>query len=875
MKTVSQPENSITKPLNSPVRILISVLASILIIESILLLVYTYFMPGIDLKPGFIDSILLIVILYPVLYVLVFRPVAKSLAISREAQQALARSEEKYRFLTENSSDAIWHIDLNYTLTYMSQADERMRGFRREEVINQPIWSLLKPEGVELVKKLNAERLINESKGIITGSVLLELEQICKNGQWIWTEVSSSPFRDSTGKLTGYHGVTRDISVRRQAQQELLKFKLGLEYSTDAIFITDTDGVITYANAAFEKLYGFTSDQIIGKTPRLIKSGVLAEEVYGHFWEKLLNKEIVAGEIINKAQNGRMLTIDGTNNPIIDYSGKLIGFLGVHRDITQRKKDELKKEILSEIVHGITTTSDLNQLLQLIHLALKKIMYAENCFFALYDHETGLFSFPYFVDKYDTAPDARSLYKSCTAYVFHSGQSSLINTEFFNKLVNEQKVELVGSNSPSWLGIPLKTSSGIIGVLVLQNYEDADVYSNDDLTFLDSIGSQVANVIERKRAEKELEQSYSLLTATLESTADGILVVDKSGKITNYNQRFVELWQIPPSVISTRNDNQIISFVLEQVKDPTGFEAKIHELYVSGVKESLDIIDFKDGRIFERYSHAQLFQGQSVGRVWSFRDITERTLIEMEINLLNQELENRVTERTSQLQKANKELEAFSYSASHELRTPLRALDGFANILLQDYSNVLDDEGKRMLNIIIENANRMGDLIDDLISVSGLNKQELKTTEVDMYALVHAVYHQLAINHDTSRVVFKVNPLPVVYGDASLLRLLWYNLIDNAIKFSVSRTVPVIEIASVKQAGEVVFSIKDNGIGFEMANSVSMFNIFKRLHVAKEYDGRGLGLAIVKQVVLRHNGHVWAEGKPGEGAIIYFALQAM
>jgi|GEM_PF-989071 len=290
-------------------------------------------------------------------------------------------------------------------------------------------------------------------------------------------------------------------------------------------------------------------------------------------------------------------------------------------NIRLQKEDQ----ILYEITEGMTSTSNLEELLKLIHESISKVLYAENCFFALYDDETARFSFPYFVDKYDDPPaEDLSLEKSCTAYIFKKGKSMLIPGDVFLKLVDEGEVELVGSFSPSWVGIPLKASSKTIGVMVLQHYEEENVYDEGHLRFLDSIASQVANVIERKRAEEELERSVSLLAATLEAVAEGIAVVDKSMKITHYNQKFVEMWEIPESLLKERDGNKLKPFMFNKLNNPDEYENMTRQIYKDEEKTSFDYLEFADGRVFERYSQPQRSGGKVVGRVWTYRDITEK-----------------------------------------------------------------------------------------------------------------------------------------------------------------------------------------------------------------------------------------------------------
>lgn len=254
------------------------------------------------------------------------------------------------------------------------------------------------------------------------------------------------------------------------------------------------------------------------------------------------------------------------------------------------------------------------------------------------------------------------------------------------------------------------------------------------------------------------------------------------------------------------------------------------------------------------------------------QDIVKLEQAEAEIQQLNSALEQRVVERTAQLEAVNRELEAFSYSVSHDLRTPLRGIDGFSQALAEDYGERLDAAAHDYLNRIRRAAQRMGLLIDDLLRLARVTRTDMKPVHIDLSAMAREVIADLHKLRGYSQTPFKVQANLSAYGDAALLRIVLENLLDNAWKYSSRISQPHIEVGCKVQDGHTAYWVRDNGAGFDMAHAGKLFGAFQRLHRDDEFPGTGIGLATVRRIVHRHGGEIWAEGQPGMGAVFYFTL---
>jgi PAS domain S-box-containing protein len=816
-----------------------------------------------------------------------------------------------------NLSDELFFIaSTDGQFIQMNPAWEKTLGFTREELMAKPNnLQLIHPDDLEASKSANKE--------IKAGNILpsLEIRFRCKDGTYRWFLWSVVPKVDQ--KMT--YGYARDITERKQMEETLKhseeRFRLMVEEVKDyAIIMLDPEGRVASWNEGAENIKGYKAEEIIGKyfsvfyTPEDVKTGKP---------ERLLKEALVKGRIEVEGwrvrKNGSRFLANVVITALFDEQKTLRGFSKITQDITERKQaqDELQKahdELEIKVRERTADLVNVNRDLKTIGACNQVLVHATNEFELLRDIcrvivEVGGYRLAWagymesdekksirpvaqsgfengYLDSLDISWTDTQSTKWPSATAIQTLKACTVNDILHHPGFTHWRSEATKLGYQSLISLPLIIEEKPLGALTIYAAE-SDHFKQQELDLLTELSHDLEFGIRALRTHDELEKT---LYALKESD-------------TRYRQVIAQADEVP---YYRDYNTKALTFYANDIEKITGYSAKELTLEVwdkliqkiimrnhnEGLSEAEAIRRIRSGEVAEWKADYRIktrsgetrwladssiqvhdAEGKLTGALGILQDITERHQKEEEVRKLNEELEQRVIERTTQLESTNKELEAFSYSVSHDLRSPLRSIDGFSLALLEDYGEKLDGTAKDYLTRVRSATQRMGELIDDLLNLSRVTRNEMNLEVVNLSNLAKVVVDKLLTIQPDRHVEISIMENLTVRADSRLMNIVLENLFGNAFKFTGKIPNPRIEFGAVEpQNGKQVFFIRDNGAGFNMAFANKLFGAFQRLHVVTEFQGTGIGLATVQRIIHRHGGNVWAEAEVNKGATFYFSI---
>jgi two-component system, cell cycle sensor histidine kinase and response regulator CckA len=780
--------------------------------------------------------------------------VAQDISERLAAEQKLAENTAFANALTENNPLAIVALDMERCVRTCNPAFERLFGYKRADIAGEKLPRLIAPPNGEKEMLGFVERVMNGEIVRHSG------KRRRRDGSLVDVRLLAVPLMVN-GKQTGTLGIYEDVTdrgVAEKAQQRAEeKYRRIFESAVEGFFESTPDCRLVTVNPAMARIAGYASPaEMIREISELGRPLYADPASHDELRRRLEAEGTVEGfECAMLRKDGSTIWMSMNVRAVRDASGQIVSHDGTAEDVTQSKRSELIRQVTTDIIHAVSVTENLDALLRVIHAALGKVLDAANCFVALRDPATGKFHFPFFVDRYDAAPppdELQDLGRSCTSYVYRSGEAALISQTRFDQLASAGEVELVGTPCPSWLGAPLRTPAETIGVFVVQNYERVDVYTQRDLEFLSSVGGQIALAIERKRAEQRARESEARLRLLIEQLPAVLWTVDKNLRFTRAEGSGLARLGLKP--------NQIVGMTLSEyfeTNDQSFTPIAAHLRAVAGDPVTFPV-EWKKGSYACHVEPLRDSAGEVQGAICMALDVTDRKQLE---------------EQFRQAQK----MEAVGRLAggiAHDFNNLLMVIQGYADLLADRLP--VGEALHRNAEQIQTAAQRAAALTQQLLAFS--RKQILAPKVLNVHTVVEDMEKMLQrlIGEDIELETASKHDLWLVKADRSQIEQVVMNLAVNARDAMPKGGRLMIETANVEFDASVshspavvapgkyvMLAVTDNGCGMDAKTQAHIFEPF--FTTKEKGKGTGLGLATVYGVVKQSGGYVWVYSEPGHG----------
>ncbi len=819
--------------------------------------------------------------------------IARDITEKKRMEERLHQASVYNRSLIEASLDPLVTISAEGKITDVNQATEKVTGRSRAELIGTDFSDYF----TEPEQARKGYREVFE-QGYVTDYPLALRH---RDGHVTDVLYNASVYRGEAGEVLGVFAAARDITERKKAEFVLRQSEEALKEAqriahVGSWYLDITTNQVFWSEELF-KMYGF--DPAL-PPPLYTESAKLFTP---ESWEKLSTAiahavetgtpyELELETVQKDGSRGWMLA---RGELVRDAVGAAVRVRGVVMDITGRKRAD---EQLRRSEHGLSEAQRIAHLGSWELDLVSNVLTWSDEIFRIFEIDPKEFGASYDAFLNAIHPDDREMVNKA----YSDSVANKVPYDIVHRLQMEDgRVKYVNEKCETYYaedGKPLRSVGTVHDITVRVLDEEALRRLNRELRAISNCNQTLMRAEDEQALLDDIchivcdDAGYRMAWVGYpEDDSDKtIRIVSWAGANSGYLVQAKLTWADTerghgPSGTAIRSGESVS--IQDFSTDPNAApwrEAALQRGYHSSISLPLKDENEKVFGIFNIYAaipnaftpeEIRLLEelaGDMAFGIVVLRTRIERARAVAEIKALNHELEQRVAERTAELEAANKELEAFSYSVSHDLRTPLRAIDGFSNILLEDYRDKLDDEGKRLLNVVRNNTSRMGQLIDDILQFSRTGRTEITLAEIDMEKMAHTVFEELHPTVAADKLQLEIEHLPPARGDSAMMHQVFVNLLSNAIKFSRNREPARIKVGSSIEGGDAVYYVQDNGAGFDMQYAGKLFGVFQRLHGVTEFEGTGIGLAIVKRIITRHGGRVWAEGKINEGATIYFAL---